>query len=132
MIILLLLLCHHGKNRDERKTTERLLNSEKFYIQLLNKTMKTYLTNIPDDLQLKMADYLNAIKSIIKFHTTVFYPKLQQSDLNITTICDTFKMHIESMDFATYNTYAAYANEAHKLLLENATMGDVSYLYLLI
>lgn len=104
---------------------ERFLNSEKYYIQLLNKTIDTYLTNIPDDLQLTIFLYLGAIKDIVKFHTNIFYPKLQQCDGKVASICDLIKIHIDAMDFIVYHTYAAYVSETQKLL-ENHLTNSVS------
>lgn len=92
------------------------MNSEKFYVQLLNKTIATYLTNLPDDLQLAIAPYLRSIKEILQFHSNIFYPKLQECNGKATAICDTFKAHIENLDFKSYQINAAYVTEAQKLI----------------
>lgn len=96
-------------------------------MQLLSQTISNYLSNLPDDLQLTLATYLNAIRLIFEFHSATFYPKLLQCDAKVTIICDLFRTHIDAMKFAIYHTYAANVTEAQKLLqnyaIDNVRIG---------
>lgn len=82
----------------------------------MSKATKDYLTNIPDEVQLKLLTFLNGTKQILAFHLETFYPALTNCDLNISSICDVFKRHMEAKSFHIYNVYAAYVREALGLL----------------
>lgn len=114
----------YTKLEDDRKTTERLLNSEKYYIQLMSKSAKDYLTNISDETQLKLATFIDSAKQIISLHSNVLFPALQSCDLNAYCICDVFKQNIEAKMFHIYNVYAAYVSDALRLLSDYSTTED--------
>lgn len=111
----------YTKLEDEHKTTERLLNAEKYYIQLMSTTCKNYLTNISDETQLKLTTFLDAAKQILTMHTNILYPALQSCDLNVSCICDVFKQNVETKMFHIYNVYAAHVSDALRLLSEYLT-----------
>lgn len=82
----------------------------------MSKASKDYLTNVPDEIQLKLMAFLNGTKEILAFHSDTFYPSLMNCDLNISCICDVFKQHMEAKSFNIYNVYAAFVREALTLL----------------
>lgn len=121
----------HSSEHD-RKATECLLNSERYFIQSMSKATKDYLTNIPDDIQHKLLTFLNATKQILIFHTEIFYPSLKDCNLNISCICGTFKKHIETKMFHVYSVYAAHVREAQSLLSNWCSVAVIFHFYFLV
>lgn len=87
-------------------------------MQLLSQTIRTYLANLPDELQLQLNIYLQSIKHIYNFHSNVFYPKVIKCEMKVSAICDLFHSHIDGNEFSIYHAYAAHANEAMLALKE--------------
>lgn len=96
------------------------MNSEKFYVQLLSQTIRTYLTNLPDEIQHQLNVFLQTIRDIYDFHANTFYPKLKMCEAKLASICEYIRGHVSGNDFSIYNTYAAFANEARQLIQENS------------
>lgn len=106
--------------RSNGKTLERLMNSERHYIQILSTYVKTYLMRIPDmDKTHQIAGYIHTTSRIIDFHKQNHYPALKDCHRNIIEICDVFRSSLKNVEFVeTYQLYAAQSFRAYQVLDE--------------
>lgn len=111
---------------------DRLLNSEKHFIQILTGYVRQYLGPLATGRAEALRKYERTVMTLIDYHQTVHYPRLLECQQDIVAICDTFRVALANPVYLdAYQMYAATCTKAYAVLDEvyAADGGDAEVLH---
>lgn len=109
---------------EERKNSDKIRNSEKYYINYLRACRKAYIEQITDDDQkTRITKFQKEIDRIYQLHRNFLLPKILECGANYEDILRLLQMIFDAGKFHLYIKYAMVTNIGYDILMDVFPLG---------